>query len=281
MGIEPWLLWAGSERAFYLAQAWGKLGAWNDLLGVELREDGKLAFKEGQVFPNTYIDACGAPDTNFRRTNAAIVAQRTVSAIADVSDKVCPRHVPTSSLPKRRDRIRPNFSYVLAGSVHFEHVVQVSMREDMTALIFAFDAMDQACFDGSRGRLHVCVPRTHPCSVFSCNKWAHVVETQAPLAAAVELFLGGADVPLCLLCVTTTCLHASLRQSLATAESLADGEHSISDVLTMLCPVARGAAGDGDVATAEMAIGTFSLNLTPASAGTIMLFLLVLLCRGN
>ena len=91
LGDEPLLLWAGSERAFFLAEAWGKIGAWSDLVGVEHNEDGKAVFKGGRLYPSMYVDARGSHDSNYQRFDAAIVAQRTVAAIVDVSEKVSVR----------------------------------------------------------------------------------------------------------------------------------------------------------------------------------------------
>ena len=116
------------------------------------------------------------------------------------------------------------------------NVMQVAMHNDTTALIFAFDSTDTADFEGSRGRLNVCIPRTRGDSSVRDRNWAHIVESQPPLVAAIELFFGGADVPLGLLCPSSVCMHASLRTALAAA-------------------VERGSAGDADVATAESVIG--------------------------
>ena len=116
------------------------------------------------------------------------------------------------------------------------NVMQVAMHNDTTALIFAFDCTDTADFEGSRGRLNVCIPRTRGDSSVRDRNWAHIVESQPPLVAAINLFFGGADVPLGLLCPSSVCMHASLRTALAAA-------------------VERGSAGDADVATAESVIG--------------------------
>ena len=116
------------------------------------------------------------------------------------------------------------------------NVMQVAMHNDTTALIFAFDSTDTADFEGSRWRLNVCIPRTRGDSSVRDRNWAHIVESQPPLVAAIELFFGGADVPLGLLCPSSVCMHASLRTALAAA-------------------VERGSAGDADVATAESVIG--------------------------
>jgi len=116
------------------------------------------------------------------------------------------------------------------------NVMQVAMHNDTTALIFAFDCTDTADFEGSRGRLNVCIPRTRGDSSVRDRNWAHIVESQPPLVAAIKLFFGGADVPLGLLCPSSVCMHASLRTALAAA-------------------VERGSAGDADVATAESVIG--------------------------
>ena len=122
---------------------------------------------------------------------------------------------------------------------------------------FAFDSTDTADFEGSRGRLNVCIPRTRGDSSVRDRNWAHIVESQPPLVAAIELFFGGADVPLGLLCPSSVCMHASLRTALAAARGVSTGveQRPMPEVMSRLYPVERGSAGDADVATAESVIG--------------------------
>lgn len=136
------------------------------------------------------------------------------------------------------------------------------MRENTTALVFLFDSVLRD-HDHPYGRLNVCIPRTREGAVFRDKQWAHVVHHQAPLVAAVELFLGGFDVSAGLLSLSPECMHASLRKA-ATTPSVTEAtmqaqvptdEDSIVKVVSQLFPFARGTDGDRDVAVAERVLG--------------------------
>ena len=103
----------------------------------------------------------------------------------------------------------------------------------------------------------------HPANARRDKQWAHVVHHQAPLVAAVELFLGGFDVSAGLLSLSPECMHASLRKA-ATTPSVTEAtmqaqvptdEDSIVKVVSQLFPFARGTDGDRDVAVAERVLG--------------------------
>ena len=93
LGNVPTLLWAGSERAFFLAQFWGKMGTWSAFLGVEVSGVNEAAaaavpaaakpeFKEGVVYPPDYIDALGGLRANTTRYSDPR------PTIAEISEKV-------------------------------------------------------------------------------------------------------------------------------------------------------------------------------------------------